>query len=98
MTERAPCLPWIVVLYILALPVYIVRGLLLALRLWRLHRISRAGYVDCPHCGAENAIDILSFCPRCRTSEYGNRLRCNGCGMRSTGFPCDGCGVTIHCF
>ena len=65
-------------LYGLAAPVYFVRGVLTLLRLFRLWRISRLGYVDCPHCGAQNAIDILAYCPKCRTSEYGNRLRCTG--------------------
>jgi hypothetical protein len=84
-------------LYVLAAPVYFVRGVLTLLRLFRLWRIARLGYVDCPHCGAENAIDVLGYCPKCRTSEYGNRLRCTGCGTFSAAFPCDACGVTIHC-
>jgi hypothetical protein len=85
------------VLYVLAAPIYCVRAALRLVRLFRLWRISRLGYVDCPHCGTENAIDILADCPRCRTSEYGNRLRCTACGTSSTAFPCDSCGVTIHC-
>jgi hypothetical protein len=84
-------------LYLLALPAYLLRGTLTLLRLLRLRRISRLGYVDCPHCGAENPIDVLSTCPRCRTTEYGNRLRCTGCDARAISFACDRCGVTIHC-
>lgn len=96
-TERRPngCfLP----LYIVAAPVYMLRFLLSLGRAWRLWRISRLGYVDCPHCAEENAIDVLATCPRCKTAEYGNRLRCTGCGLRSSAFPCDVCGVTIRCF
>jgi phage terminase large subunit GpA-like protein len=84
-------------IYTLAAPVYLLRGVLTILRFIRLWRISRLGYVDCPHCGEENAIDVLTTCPRCKTTEYGNRLRCTGCGMRGTAFACDECGVTIHC-
>jgi hypothetical protein len=86
-----------VLLYGVASPAYLLRAALAALRLLRLRRISRLGYLDCPHCAAENPIDILATCPRCKTTEYGNRLRCTGCGKRGTAFPCDTCGVTIHC-
>lgn len=84
-------------LYAIAAPAYLLRGFFALLRAVRLRRIARLGYVDCPHCGMENAIDILATCPRCRTTEYGSRLRCTGCGRRGTGFACDGCGVTIRC-
>lgn len=84
-------------LHILAGPAYLLRFVMVFWRLFRLRRISTRGYVDCPHCGEENAIDILSTCPRCKTTEYGNRLRCTGCGMHGTSFACDACGVTIHC-
>ena len=88
----------LVLLYITAAPVYLLRLLLWVVHTRRLWRISRLGYVECPHCRAENAIDILASCPRCKTTEYGNRLRCSGCGSRAEGFPCDACGVTIRCF
>lgn len=84
--------------YIVAAPVYLLRFVLSLGYAWRLWRISRLGYVDCPHCRAENAIDVLATCPRCKTVEYGNRLCCTGCGLRATVFPCDACGVTIRCF
>lgn len=93
--EEKPRIP--VLLYALAAPIYLVRIALTLLRLFRLWRIARLGYVDCPHCGAENAIDVLAYCPKCRTTEYGNRLRCTGCGTLSTAFPCEACAVTIHC-
>jgi hypothetical protein len=84
-------------LRVLAVPAYFIRAWLGFLRLWRLRRISALGYVDCPHCGTENAVDILSTCPRCKTTEYGSRLRCTGCDSRARSFACDHCGVTIHC-
>jgi len=86
-----------IVLYAIAAPVYLLRLSSHALRVFRLWRISRLGYVDCPHCGSENTLDVLSTCPRCKTVEYGNRLRCTGCDLGGTSFPCDACGVTIHC-
>jgi hypothetical protein len=85
-------------LYAIAAPVYVLRLFFYALRLYRLWRISRLGYVDCPHCGKENGLDVLSTCSRCKTTEYGNRLRCTGCGLRGTSFACDFCSITIHCF
>lgn len=85
-------------LYVLAAPVYVLRFGAQAWRVFRLWHLARLGYVDCPHCGTENALDILSTCPRCKTIEYGNRLRCTECGLRGTSFSCDACGVTIHCF
>ena len=88
----------LVFLYVLAAPVYVLRFYAHALRVFRLWRLVRLGYVDCPHCGTENPLDVLSTCPRCKTTEYGNRLRCTGCGLRGTSFSCDSCGVTIHCF
>jgi uncharacterized paraquat-inducible protein A len=94
-SRRSGCL---VPLYALAAPVYLVRFFFIALRVLRLWRISRLGYVKCPHCGEDNAVDALTTCPRCKTTEYGNRLRCTGCGTRGTAFPCDACRVTIHCF
>lgn len=86
-----------VALHLLAGPVYLLRLLLALWRLFRLRLIAIRGYVICPHCSESNAIDVLSTCPRCKTSEYGNRLRCTGCGLRGTAFPCDACRVTIHC-
>ncbi len=94
---RFSCLiRFLYVLYVLASPIYVVRALLIVLRLWRLRRISMRGYLNCPHCGNTNELDILALCPRCHTMEYGSRLRCSGCGLRSTSFPCDACGVTIR--
>lgn len=84
-------------LHLLAGPAYVVRFVFAVRRLIRLRVISLRGFVTCPHCGEENPIDVLSTCPRCKTSEYGNRLRCTGCGKCGTAFDCDACGVTIHC-
>ncbi len=99
MTTREQAAPGcLATLYALAAPVFIVRFCAYVLRVYRLWRICRLGYIDCPHCRTENALDILSTCSRCKTTEYGNRLRCTGCGLRGTSFSCDACSVTIHCF
>ncbi len=100
MTKEAPNRPngCFTPLYVIAGPIYLLRLVLSVRRVLRLRRISRLGYVDCPHCGVENSIDILATCPRCKTIEYGNRLCCTGCGLRTAGFACDACGVTIRCF
>ena len=89
---------WVVVLYVIAAPLYAIRGAAILLRLLRFRLLSRHGYVGCPHCGTTNALDVLATCPKCQTTEYGNRLRCSGCGTRTTAFVCDSCGVTIQVF
>ena len=91
-------LRWIglAVLYLLASPVYLVLAIRKAITLWRARARLHAGYLACPHCGTVNALDVLATCPKCRTTEYGNRLRCTGCGERSRSFDCDACDVTIR--
>lgn len=91
-----PPLGCMVVLYLVAAPIYVCRFLVGAARAFRLRRISTRGCIICPHCGAENSLDILATCPKCQTTEYGNRLRCTGCGVRAMAFPCDACGVTVR--
>lgn len=90
-------LRWIclALLYVLASPVYLIVLARKAVKLTRGAALMRKGYLDCPHCGETNALDLLATCPKCRTTEYGNRLRCTACGEQSRGFDCDACGVTI---
>ena len=87
---------WTLLLYVVAAPVYVVRGLVALFRLCRIRRLSRHGYVECPHCGEINGLDILGNCPKCHTIEFGNRLRCGGCGTVVSAFPCEHCGVAIQ--
>lgn len=86
----------LVLLYLIASPVYAILGLRKLIKLWRIRRTLRAGSVVCMHCGEANQLDILATCGKCRTTEYGNRLRCGACGDTATGFDCDSCGVTIR--
>jgi len=90
-------LRWIglALLYLLASPVYLIVLARKAVKLIRGAALMRKGYLACPHCGETNALDLLATCPKCRTTEYGNRLRCTACGEQSRGFDCDSCGVTI---
>jgi primosomal protein N' len=83
-------------LYVLASPVYLVVFIRKAMKFSRGAALMRKGYIDCPYCGVTNALDILATCPKCRTTEYGNRLRCTACGDQSRAFDCDSCGVTIR--
>ena len=87
---------WMMTLYALAGPAFVVRGALYLLRFLRLRRLARSGCLECPHCGAANPLDVLAVCPKCQTAEYGIRLRCSGCGTRAMAFPCDECHVTIR--
>jgi predicted nucleic-acid-binding Zn-ribbon protein len=82
-------------LYVLASPVYLVVFIRKAMKFSKGAALMRNGYIDCPHCGVTNALDLLATCPKCRTTEYGNRLCCTACGEQSRGFDCDACGVTI---
>ena len=85
----------LVFLYVLASPVYLVVFIRNAMKFYKGAKLMRTGYIDCPHCGEMNALDLLATCPKCRTTEYGNRLRCTSCGEQSRSFDCDYCGVTI---
>lgn len=85
----------VALLYVLASPVYLVVFLRNAMRFHRGAQRMREGYMACPHCDRTNALDLLATCPACRTTEYGNRLRCTACGAISRSFDCDYCGVTI---
>lgn len=85
-------------LYVLAAPAYLIRSVAALLRLLRIWRLSRYGYVECPHCRTVNALDVLGKCPKCQTTEFGNRLRCGGCGTVVTAFLCEACGVAIRIF
>ena len=93
-------LRWIglALLYVLASPVYLIVFARKAMKFLKSAAFMRKGYIDCPHCDATNALDLLATCPKCRTTEYGNRLRCTACGAQSRTFDCDACGVTIKVF
>ena len=84
-------------LYVLASPIYLIVFIRKAVKLYRGATLMRSGSITCPHCGTVNALDILATCPKCHTTEYGNRLRCTGagCGEQTRSFDCDSCGVTI---
>ncbi|HYK02262.1 MAG TPA: hypothetical protein VE974_10930 [Thermoanaerobaculia bacterium] len=90
-------LRWIglALLYLLASPVYVIVFACKVMKLSRGAALMRKGYIDCPHCGATNALDLLATCPKCRATEYGSRLRCTSCGEQSRSFDCDYCSVTI---
>lgn len=87
---------WVVVagLYMLALPVFLVRWLLGLPRMINTIDTIQRGWVDCRHCGTRNVLNRLSECPSCGRREYGSVLACN-CGARFFAIQCDGCGVTI---
>lgn len=82
-------------LYLLASPVYLVVFVRKAMKFSQGATLMRKGYIDCPHCKQTNVLDLLATCPKCRTTEYGNRLHCTACGEQSRSFDCDSCGVTI---
>jgi hypothetical protein len=82
-------------LYVLAAPMYLVIALIKVIKSVPAMRAIRSGVVICPHCRAENDLDVKATCPKCRRTEFGNRLRCRGCLNEASSFDCDSCGTTI---
>jgi hypothetical protein len=83
-------------LYVLAAPIYLAKWLRRAAdSLFRLPAL-RQGFVDCPHCGFRNPLDILALCRRCGMAEFGSRLYCTTCKQVTKAFPCDRCTATIR--
>ena len=83
-------------LYLCASPVYAILGIRKLTKFWRSASVMREGVIPCVHCGTANQLDVLARCGKCKTTEYGNRLRCSTCGDTATAFDCDACGVTIR--
>lgn len=82
-------------LYVLASPVFAVRGLLRLRKLLPGLRAARRGVIDCPYCKTPNPLDILATCRRCGVTEFGSRLYCATCRQVSTRFDCARCHATI---
>jgi hypothetical protein len=82
-------------LYVAAAPVFVFLWIRRALRVFRASRLLRGGFVDCPHCGTRNPVDILATCRRCGATEFGSRLYCGHCREVTRGFGCDHCTATI---
>lgn len=85
----------IAALYVLASPIYLVQWLLRARKAISRMPALRTGFIECPHCGFRNPLDILASCKRCGTTEFGSRLICTGCKQLSKAFACDRCTATI---
>ncbi len=86
----------LVLLYVFAGPVYLVRAIARTIRAIIRFQVVRAGVVTCPHCGNVNPLDILATCRRCGVGEFGSRLRCSNCRQLTPGFACDFCGALIR--
>ena len=86
----------LVLLYVFAAPLYLARAVARTIRTIIRFQVVRAGVVTCPHCGNENALDILATCRRCGVNEFGSRLRCSNCRQLTPGFACDFCGGLIR--
>ncbi|HEV7486332.1 MAG TPA: hypothetical protein VGQ65_11680 [Thermoanaerobaculia bacterium] len=83
-------------LYVLALPIYAAKWLRRAVEsLFNLSEL-RKGFIDCPHCGFRNPLDILALCRRCGMAEFGSRLYCTTCKQVTKAFPCDRCTAAIR--
>jgi hypothetical protein len=87
---------FLVLLHVLAAPVYLVRFLIQSVRTLSRFRQVVGGAIECPHCDALNQLDLLATCRRCGVTEFGSRLRCTNCGQTNAGFACESCGAFIR--
>jgi len=85
-------------LYVIAAPTYVIIGLIRVIKAAPTARAIAAGVIQCPHCDELNDLDVKAACPKCRRTEFGNRLRCRGCGSEASSFDCDYCHTTIDVF
>ncbi|MGA8809594.1 MAG: hypothetical protein WB973_17120 [Thermoanaerobaculia bacterium] len=95
MSDRAGIrLLTIVVLYALALPVFVVKACLDLVRSWRKLEPVRQGVIVCPWCSHPNAAARMATCP-CGATEPNTVFSCSFCGATFDAITCEGCGATI---
>jgi len=82
-------------LYVLASPIYVIQAVRRAAKAVGRMPALRSGFVNCPHCGFRNPLDILATCRRDGTTEFGSRLYCSTCKQVTKAFACDRCTATI---
>jgi hypothetical protein len=85
----------IALLHVLASPIYLVQWLLRARKAIARIPALRSGFINCPHCGFRNPLDVLATCRRDGTTEFGSRLYCSTCKQVTKAFACDRCTATI---
>jgi hypothetical protein len=86
-----------VVLYALALPVFIVKAGLDLVRAWRKLEPVRQGVIVCRWCSYPNAAARMATCPNpsCGATEPNSLFSCGFCGATFDSISCEGCGATI---
>lgn len=95
MNERAGSrLLTTVVLYALALPVFIVKAALDLVRAWRKLEPVRRGVIICRWCSHPNAAARMATCS-CGATEPNSLFACSFCGATFDSITCEGCGATI---
>ena len=85
----------LVMLYVLAAPVYLAVWLFGLRKTIQKLRVLRIGWVSCANCGTRNSLNVKSQCKRCGITEYGNRCYCTACRQISRFFECTKCGASI---
>jgi hypothetical protein len=83
-----------VVLYTLALPVFIVKAALDLVRAWRKLEPVRRGVIVCRWCSHPNSAARMATCP-CGATEPNTLFACSFCGATFDAIFCEGCGATI---
>ena len=94
-TKRFGRLVGLVLLYVLASPIFAFLWLRKVGKTLKAYKSIRTGWMVCPHCHERNPVDVLSTCRRCGVTEYGSRLYCTNCKQVTRSFDCSGCGATI---
>lgn len=75
---------WLAVLYVLASPVFALRGVAALISKLRRDAVVDSGYLRCPWCHHGNRLDLYVRCPKCGFTE-----------PRSLALPCSECGATV---
>lgn len=82
-------------LYVLALPIMLVKAIGRARKLARAIAILNAGEFVCPFCSAANPLNCMSRCATCAAVSPGSRLYCPFCKSVYAVITCAGCGATL---
>ena len=97
-TNAAARLALLGLLWVLALPILLVRGIAQAFAASRARTVVRRGFLVCPYCGRGNRLDVLVRC-RCGFAEFRSlALPCSECGYRPGWIFCSGpdCGASLR--
>lgn len=82
-------------LYILALPIVLLKAIAGARNIVRAIASINAGTMTCPYCSVSLPLNCMSRCPTCAAVMPGSRLYCSFCKNVYAVITCSGCGATL---